>query len=109
MIGGNHRWYNLPMQTVPIDDLIAHVAEYLALVRQGETISVTDDGHCVATVAPAEDHPPIEDESPLDRVRRRLNMRPAQGDLLDIEPLPAIPGEKPLSQQLIEERYLDWR
>ena len=86
------------MRTIGIRELRQHASRYLRLVESGETVEVTDRGRPVALLTP------IRRESTLERLIREGRARPAQGDLLEIEPLPSKPGEPSLTEILEAQR-----
>ena len=69
-------------------------------VRAGEGIEVTDHGHPVARIVP------INFPSRYEQMVAEGKIIPPEPgvDLLDIEPLPAIPGKPTLSEILAEMR-----
>jgi prevent-host-death family protein len=95
------------MRSIGIRELRQHASKYLRLVREGETIEVTDRGEPIAMITPAKSR----DESAYDRLVREGKIIPARviGRLSDIEPIPLKPGERAPSEELIEERESDWR
>lgn len=83
------------MATVGIRELRQRASELLRRVEQGETIEVTDRGRPVAVLAP----PP--DGSPLEQLRSRGEVEPAQADLDDLpEPLVLAPAAESPSEVL---------
>ncbi len=91
------------MKKVGSRELKNRLGRYLARVRHGETLVVTDRGEPVAKLVPVEG-PQKEDE-----LERRLNeleaqghLRRARGGFRDFEPIPI--GGKPLSQLILEDR-----
>ncbi|MFL6130868.1 MAG: type II toxin-antitoxin system prevent-host-death family antitoxin [Mycobacteriales bacterium] len=94
------------MDDVGVRELRQNLSVYLRRIRQGETLRVTEHGHPVALLTPI----PHSGDSVLDELE-------AQGLLLRArdpgrplpEPQPRTPGERPLSELLIEEREGDWR
>lgn len=83
-----------------VRELRQNLTRYLRRVKTGETLEVTEHGQPVAVLAPLP--PPREDI--LDRWVREGRARPAQGDLLDVKPLPAITKGPTLSEILEELR-----
>jgi prevent-host-death family protein len=77
------------------------MSRYLRLVREGESIEVTDRGEPIAMITPIP-----KKESVLERLRRegRLIGPEEPGSIFDLEPVELPPGTKPLSEQLIEAR-----
>lgn len=90
------------MKTIGIRELHQRTSEYLRLVEAGETVEITDRGRPVALITP------LRNESPLDRLRRQGRLSPAQGDLLDVEPVPPKPGV-PLPSEVLEAMRADER
>jgi prevent-host-death family protein len=90
--------YKLRMRTIGIRELHQRTSEYLRLVKAGETVEVTDRGRPVALITP------LRDEGPLERLRRQGRLRPALGDLLDVEPVPPKSGVPLPSELLLAER-----
>lgn len=92
----------LHMERIGIRELRQNASEYIRRAEQGETIELTDRGRPVARLTP------IPPGGLLERLIAEGKARPAKGDLLALgPPLPAKPGDKPLSQivdELREER-----
>ncbi len=86
--------------TVGVRELRQNLSRYLRRVEAGETLEVTEHGRPVAVLAPL----PPPQESILDRLIREGRARPAQGDLLDVKPLPARTTGPTLSEILAEQR-----
>ena len=85
---------------VGIRELRQNLSVYVKRIREeGRTYEVTEHGRPVARLTPLPDEP----MSMLDRLVAEGKVTPATGDLLDIKPLPPIPG-KQLSQILLEMR-----
>jgi prevent-host-death family protein len=89
-----------PKPTVGVRELRQNLSRYLRRVEAGETLEVTEHGRPVAVLAPL----PPPQESILDRWIREGRARPAQGDLLDVKPLPARTTGPTLSEILAEQR-----
>lgn len=89
------------MVTVGVAELKAKLSEYLARVRQGEEVVVTDRGRPVARLGPIAD---AEDEH-LARLEREGLIRRGPGvsqEFLDL-PRPRVSGPT-LTEALLEER-----
>ena len=95
------------MKRVPISDLKARLSEYLAGVRAGEEIIVTDRGRPVARIAPVRSEPGIDGR--IDRLVRTGQITPpsdpgAAIDPADIDAMrPSAPGAA-VVDALLEER-----
>ena len=103
------------MQSIGVRELRQHASRYLACVKAGETVEVTERGHPIALLVPVEgpesgstEAPPKE--SPYQRMLREGRIRPAAGDWRDL-PMPAKlpPGSRMLSEILAEMRDEDDR
>ncbi len=85
---------------VGIRELRQNLSVYIKRIREeGRSYEVTEHGRPVARLTPLTDEP----MSVLDRLIADGKVTPATGDLLDLEPLPALPG-KQLSEILQEMR-----
>ena len=93
-------------ETIGVRELRQNASRYLARVKQGQRIAVTDRGELVAYLEPVSE--------PLTTLQRMIaagQVRMATGSILDHldDPLPAEPGEESLSETLQrmrdEERY----
>ncbi len=91
------------MKKVGSRELKNRLGRYLARVRRGETLVVTDRGEPVARLVP------VEGVRKEDELERRLNQMEAEGHLRrarglfrDFEPIHI--GGKPLSQLILEDR-----
>jgi prevent-host-death family protein len=83
------------MERVGIRELRQQASAILRRVAAGETFEVTDRGRVVALlVRPS--------ESGLAQLEREGRLRPAEGSLLDMEPLPLPPGAR-LPSEIISE------
>jgi prevent-host-death family protein len=95
------------MEDVGVRELRQNLSVYLRRIQQGETLRVTDHGHPVALLTPIRD----TGESVLDRLeaegRLEQRARPRTGPLP--RPVPRLPGERPLSEILMEDREGDRR
>ena len=94
------------VDSVGVRELRQNLSVYLRRIEQGETLRVTDHGRPVALLTPI----PDTGDSVLDELeaagvllRARDPGRPLP------EPHQRTPGERPLSELLIEEREGDWR
>lgn len=90
------------MRRIGIRELRQNASQYIRLVKQGETIEVTERGEPVALLTPFEDAP-----TPKSRRQTLIEaglLIPATADWRDFTPLEPVPGEKPLSLILQEMR-----
>ena len=92
---------------IGIRELRQHASVYVDLAEKGQTVDITNRGRLVAQLVPAR-----EPESPLERLIAAGIIEPAEdpGDLLDIEPAPAVPPGQPTATEILlqmreEERY----
>jgi prevent-host-death family protein len=77
------------MERIGVRELRQHASRYLARVRAGETIEVTDRGRPVARLVP------VRAETWQDLVDAGRVIPPATGvDLADLEPLPRRAGRR---------------
>jgi prevent-host-death family protein len=92
----------LHMDRIGIRELRQKASEYIKRAERGETIELTDRGRPVARLTP------IPPGGVLDRLIAEGRAHPAKQDLLAVgPPLPAKPGDTPLSRiidELREER-----
>ncbi len=84
-------------ETIGVRELRQNASRYLARVKQGQRIAVTDRGELVAYLEPVSE--------PLTTLQRMIaagQVRMATGNILDHldDPLPAEPGEESLSETL---------
>lgn len=90
-------------ESIGIRELRQHASRYVAMAKAGQRIPVTDRGELVAYLVPAE-----EPRSAYQQMVAAGQVRPANGDLRtylrEHPPLPAEPGERPLSEVLQEMR-----
>jgi prevent-host-death family protein len=85
---------------VGIRELRQNLSVYVKRIREeGRSYEVTEHGRPVARLTPLTDEP----MSALDRMIAEGKATRATGDLLDLKPLPALPG-KQLSETLREMR-----
>ncbi len=88
------------MDRVGVRELRQNLSVYLRRVQSGEILEVTERGKPVARLQPL-----IENMSALDRRIAEGKARPATKDFSDLPPpLPARPGEKTLTEILLEMR-----
>lgn len=94
------------MKSIGIRELRQNASKYLRMVRDGESIEVTDRGEPIAMITPI-----AKGEGAYERLVRDGVVIPPQtpGGLAGIKPVPLKPGERPLSELIIEERESDWR
>ena len=92
---------------IGVRELRQHASVYVDLAEKGYTVDITNRGRLVARLVPIE-----EPESPLERLFAAGILEPAEdpGDLLDVEPYPAIPDGRPTASEILqqmreEERY----
>jgi prevent-host-death family protein len=86
------------MNQVGIRELRDNVSAVIKRVAGGEPLEVTDHGHPVARLVP------LRARSVLDQLIAEGRATPAEGDLLDHEPLPPAPGKPLLSDALADLR-----
>lgn len=87
-------------ETIGIRELRQHASRYIAMVKDGQRIAVTERGELVGYLEPV-DRP----TTTFERLVAAGQVRRATGNILDhLEPLPAVPGEKTLSETLREMR-----
>jgi prevent-host-death family protein len=86
---------------VGVRELRQNLSVYLERVKDGETIEVTERGRPVARLAPL----PAAQQPAYERLVAEGLIRPGRGDLLELgAPLPRQPGERSLSEALVEQR-----
>jgi|SRR5919109_3583665 prevent-host-death family protein len=86
---------------VGVRELRQNLSIYLDRVKAGETLEVTERGRPVARLAPL----PAGTVSAYDRLVAEGHIRPASGDLLELgDPLPREPGERSLTDVLLDMR-----
>ncbi len=89
------------MTTIGVRELRQHASRYLALVKAGETVEVTERGKVIARIAPASDRP----LSPYERLVAEGAVHMPTRDFHELPPPVALPpGAKPLSEILAEMR-----
>jgi prevent-host-death family protein len=86
------------MVQVGIRELRDNVSAVIKRVAAGEPIEVTDHGHPVARIVP------LRNRSRFEQMVAEGRITPAEGNLLDEEPLPLPPGTPLLSEILAELR-----
>jgi prevent-host-death family protein len=83
---------------VGVRELQQHASKYLDLVEAGQVIEVTRHGRKIARLTPVVD----PDDSQAQFYAAGLLIPPAEtGDLLDILPVPPVPGMQP-SQEIFD-------
>jgi prevent-host-death family protein len=84
------------MERIGVRELRQHASRYLARVRAGETIEVTDRGRPVARLVPV-GQPSWQDLIDAGKVI------PAEdpGDILDLQPIPA--GDGPTLSEILQQ------
>jgi prevent-host-death family protein len=89
--------------TIGIRELRQHASRYLRRVRAGETITLADRGEPFAEIRPL----PVS-ATTLDRLIAAGRVKPATADLAEVleahPPVPARPGQRPLSETVREMR-----
>jgi prevent-host-death family protein len=95
----------LTMKIVGVAEAKAKLSEYLASVKEGEEVLITERGRPVAKIVKSE---PMDEE--IERLVRsghiRPPIKPLPADFFD-RPRPKVKGE-PLSQIVIRERREGW-
>ncbi|GAA5171329.1 type II toxin-antitoxin system Phd/YefM family antitoxin [Pseudonocardia eucalypti] len=87
-------------ESIGIRELRQHASRYVALAEAGQRVPVTVRGRLVAYLVPAE-----EPTSMFERLKAAGQVREAKASLLDLlPPPPAEPGERSLSDGLLEMR-----
>jgi prevent-host-death family protein len=81
-----------------IRELRQNASGLIRRVIEGETIEVTERGRPVARIVP------LHGRSVLDQMIAEGRATPARGDLLDLKPLPPVPGKRRLSDVLADLR-----
>ncbi len=89
---------------IGIRELRQHASLYVDLAEKGQTVDITNRGRLVARLVPAGDT-----GSPLERLFAAGVLRPAEdpGNLLDIEPAPAVPDGQPTASEILQEMRED--
>ena len=86
------------MASVGIRELRQNASAVLRRVAAGEIVDVTDRGRPVARLVP------LTRNRGFEQLRAEGRVTPATGDLLSLEPMPPVPGARPLSEVLAEMR-----
>ncbi len=91
------------MTSIGIRELRQNASKYIAMVKQGESIEITDHGQPVAVLAPL---PPPAEETGFERLVRLGIVTPAkvEGGVAGLTPRPMRPGQRPPSEILQEMR-----
>jgi prevent-host-death family protein len=90
------------MERIGVRELRQHASRYLARVRAGETIEVTDRGTPVARLVPVTPGPTSHWDDLVGRGLVRLPTLP--GSILDLEPVVLPEGSPTMSEVLAELR-----
>jgi antitoxin (DNA-binding transcriptional repressor) of toxin-antitoxin stability system len=95
------------VRRIGIRELRQHASVWVDLAERGYTVDITNRGRLVAQLIPAR-----APDSPLERWLAAGILKEAEedGDLLDIDPAPAVPPGQPTASQTLgqmreEERY----
>jgi prevent-host-death family protein len=88
------------MERIGVRELRDGLSGVLRRVASGETVEVTDHGHPVARIVP------LRHRTRYEQMVAEGKIIPAEepGNLLDFEPPPLQPGERPLSEILADLR-----
>lgn len=86
------------MASVGIRELRQNASQVIRRVVAGEAIEVTQRGQTVARIVP------VQPMGELEQMIADGRVTEATGNLLDIHPLPAEPGQPTLSEILMEMR-----
>jgi prevent-host-death family protein len=78
------------MKTAAVSTLKAKLSEYLASVKRGEEVIVTERGRPIARLGPIEQR--VRDDERLSRLVARGLIRPGRGNLREL--LPALRADK---------------
>jgi len=87
-------------ESVGVRELRQNASKLLKRVKAGESIDVTEHGRPIARLVPVK-------PSPLEQMYLDGRITPGKGDLVELSSrlrLPAEPGEKPLSEIVLEMR-----
>ena len=82
------------MKSIGVRELRQRASEYLREVEAGETVEITSRGRPVARLVP------VCERTGLAALEAEGRITRARGDLLDVEPLPPIPG-RPLPSEVL--------
>ena len=87
-------------QRIGVRELRQHASLYVDLAEKGHTVDITNRGRLVARLVPVQDP-----ASPLERLFAAGILEPAEdpGDLLDVEPYPAIPDGRPTASEILQQ------
>ena len=86
------------MEKVGIRELRQNATAVLRRVAAGEIVEVTDRGRAVARIVP------MHEASRLEQLLAEGRASGATGDLLDVNPMPRVPGKPILSKVLADMR-----
>jgi prevent-host-death family protein len=84
--------------TVGIRELRQNLSRYIARVKEGETLTVTERGREVARLSPAGPK-----DSAVARLVAERGATMPKGDLLDLVWSDGVPPDAPPSQQILDE------
>lgn len=89
---------------IGIRELRQHASVYVDLAEKGYIVDITNRGRLAARLVPAQ-----EPESPLERLIAAGIVLPAEepGNLLDIEPAPAVPAGQPTASEILQDMRED--
>lgn len=93
--------YNVGMERIGVRELRQNASRYLALVKAGQSVEVTERGELVALLVP-----PRRSQGPRDRLIAAGRLIPAlspTGRLRSPRPVPVAPGE-PTNEELLTEQ-----
>jgi prevent-host-death family protein len=88
------------MERIGVRQLRERLAATLDRVQAGEVIEVTENEQPIARIVPLVHRSRIEQLT----AEGRLLLPEEPGSILDLEPLPGLPGERSLSEALAELR-----
>ena len=91
---------------VSVREMKNNLSKYLKRAQAGEEVIITDRGRPVARLGPAQPREPVSLDDALMRVRASPLIRPSKGGKPKgaKRPIPWTPGEKRLSDLLLEDR-----
>ena len=87
------------MIRIGVRELRQNTSQYLARVKAGETIEVTERGKLVAVLAP-----PSHEQTALERLIAEGKVRPATAPFFLPEPVDPLPGHPTGSEALEEQK-----
>ena len=87
------------MTRIGVRELRQHASRYLARVKAGETIEVTERGRLIALLSP-----PGREMTARDRLIAEGRLIPAKHPWVLPEPIAPLPGHPTLSEALDEQR-----